>query len=387
MSTSTLNALFAQALRPRRSVIVAGLALLLGGAQAAADAPCQAQSANLEAYQACIAALYRQPVAQWPAPQIDADIAWQEMAALPVRAPSPEHNPFTEAKATLGERLFNDPKLSRSGQIACASCHEPDEAFADGRRVSFGHTRLTGRRNSPSLVMSGFTEHLFWDGRSESLEAQALVPIADHVEMAFTTDELLTRLNADADYPALFAQTFETAPPIKAEQIAQALATYQRTLVTATRNTPFEQLLRGRPQRMSDQQLHGLHLFRTQARCMNCHFGAALSDDQFHNLGLTYYGRKYEDLGRYEVTGNPQDVGAFRTPSLRLLSKTAPWMHNGLFVNLEGTVALYNIGMARPQPTEQQKNDPLFPKTSDRLKPLNLDGDQRRALTEFLRTL
>jgi cytochrome c peroxidase len=188
-------------------------------------------------------------------------------------------------------------------------------------------------------------------------------------------------------YPALFQQTFALTGPIKAEHIAQALATFQRTLVKATRNTAFEQLLLGRPQRMSDRQLLGLHLFRTQARCMNGHFGPSLSDDQFHNLGLTYYGRKYEDHGRYEVTGKAQDVGAFRTPSLRLLSKSAPWMHNGLFVNMDGTIALYNVGMSHPRPTEQQKNDPLFPKTSDRLKPLGLNRDQRRALNDFLDTL
>lgn len=359
----------------------------LTGAPVSADEPCAAAAKEPAAYQACIAQLYRKPVEQWPAPQIDADVAWQEMGALPARAPSPPENPFTDAKAALGERLFNDPKLSRSGQIACASCHEPDEAFADGRRVSFGHDRQTGRRNAPSLVMSGFTQHLFWDGRSPSLEAQALVPVVDHVEMAFTTGELVKRLNADVQYPALFQQTFALTGPIKAVHIAQALATFQRTLVKATRNTAFEQLLLGRPQRMSDRQLLGLHLFRTQARCMNCHFGPSLSDDQFHNLGLTYYGRKYEDLGRYEVTGKAQDVGAFRTPSLRLLSKSAPWMHNGLFVNMDGTIALYNMGMSHPRPTEQQKNDPLFPKTSDRLKPLGLNLDQRRALNDFLDTL
>lgn len=367
--------------------IAAWLAVSLIGASARANEPCAAEAKELAAYQACIAQLYRKPVEQWPAPQIDADVAWQEMGALPARAPSPPQNPFTEAKAALGERLFNDPRLSRSGQIACASCHEADEAFADGRRVSFGHDRQAGRRNAPSLVMSGFTQHLFWDGRSPSLEAQALIPVVDHVEMAFTTEELLKRLNADVQYPALFQQTFAMTGSIQAEHIAQALATFQRTLVKATRNTAFEQLLLGRPQRMSDRQLLGLHLFRTQARCMNCHFGPSLSDDQFHNLGLTYYGRKYEDLGRYEVTGKAQDVGAFRTPSLRLLSKSAPWMHNGLFVNMDGTIALYNMGMSRPRPTEQQKNDPLFPKTSERLKPLGLNLEQRRALKDFLDTL
>ena len=211
-------------------------------------------------------------------------------------------------------------------------------------------------------------------------------PIIDPLEMAFDIPQLLQRLNADAAYREQFAQIFG-AGPITTERTGQALATFQRTLVSATRNTPFEQLLRGRPQRMSDEQLHGLHLFRTKARCMNCHFGPALSDEQFHNVGLSYYGRKYEDLGRYEVTRKPEDVGAFRTPSLRLVMKTAPWMHNGLFVNMEGTLAFYNMGMPRPQPNAQQVNDSLFPRTSDRLKALNMDKDELRALRSFLDTL
>ena len=344
---------------------------------------CDEQAAN---YKACIAQQYRQPVAQWPAPQVDTDVDWQEMAALPAHAPAPPENPFSEPKAALGKKLFNDPTLSRSGQIACASCHEADMAFADGRRVSFGHDRQSGRRNAPSLVMSGYSTALFWDGRGGNLEQQAMHPIVDPVEMAFDIPQLLQRLNTDTAYREQFAQVFGPGP-ITTQQTAQALATFQRTLVSATRNTPFEQLLRGRPQRMSEEQLYGLHLFRTKARCMNCHFGPALSDEQFHNVGLSYYGRKYEDLGRYEVTRKPEDVGAFRTPSLRLLMKTGPWMHNGLFVNMEGTLAFYNMGMPRPRPNPQQVDDPLFPRTSDRLKALNMDKDELRALRSFLDTL
>ncbi|MEC4166060.1 cytochrome c peroxidase [Pseudomonas sp. MS-1(2024)] len=344
---------------------------------------CDEQAAN---YKACIAQQYRQPVAQWPAPQVDTDVDWQEMAALPAHAPAPPENPFSEPKAALGKKLFNDPTLSRSGQIACASCHEADMAFADGRRVSFGHDRQSGRRNAPSLVMSGYSTALFWDGRGGNLEQQAMHPIVDPVEMAFDIPQLLQRLNTDTAYREQFAQVFGLGP-ITTQQTAQALATFQRTLVSATRNTPFEQLLRGRPQRMSEEQLYGLHLFRTKARCMNCHFGPALSDEQFHNVGLSYYGRKYEDLGRYEVTRKPEDVGAFRTPSLRLLMKTGPWMHNGLFVNMEGTLAFYNMGMPRPRPNAQQVDDPLFPRTSDRLKALNMDKDELRALRSFLDTL
>ena len=344
---------------------------------------CDEQAAN---YKACIAQQYRQPVAQWPAPQVDTDVDWQEMAALPAHAPAPPENPFSEPKAALGKKLFNDPTLSRSGQIACASCHEADMAFADGRRVSFGHDRQSGRRNAPSLVMSGYSTALFWDGRGGNLEQQAMHPIVDPVEMAFDIPQLLQRLNTDTAYREQFAQVFGPGP-ITTQQTAQALATFQRTLVSATRNTPFEQLLRGRPQRMSEEQLYGLHLFRTKARCMNCHFGPALSDEQFHNVGLSYYGRKYEDLGRYEVTRKTEDVGAFRTPSLRLLMKTGPWMHNGLFVNMEGTLAFYNMGMPRPRPNAQQVDDPLFPRTSDRLKALNMDKDELRALRSFLDTL
>lgn len=344
---------------------------------------CDEQAAN---YKACIAQQYRQPVAQWPAPKVDTDVDWQEMAALPAHAPAPPENPFSEPKAALGKKLFNDPTLSRSGQIACASCHEADMAFADGRRVSFGHDRQSGRRNAPSLVMSGYSTALFWDGRGGNLEQQAMHPIVDPVEMAFDIPQLLQRLNTDTAYREQFAQVFGLGQ-ITTQQTAQALATFQRTLVSATRNTPFEQLLRGRPQRMSEEQLYGLHLFRTKARCMNCHFGPALSDEQFHNVGLSYYGRKYEDLGRYEVTRKPEDVGAFRTPSLRLLMKTGPWMHNGLFVNMEGTLAFYNMGMPRPRPNAQQVDDPLFPRTSDRLKALNMDKDELRALRSFLDTL
>lgn len=374
-----MNRLLEHILRAGLGAWLSSLAL-----SASATTPCDDQSAD---YATCIAQLYRQPIAQWPAPQVDADVAWQEMAALATHAPAPPENPFNEAKAELGKTLFNDPRLSRSGQIACASCHEADMAFADGRRVSFGHDRQSGRRNAPSLVMSGYSQALFWDGRGGSLEEQAMHPIIDPVEMAFDIVQLLQRLNTDAIYRTQFAEVFGPGP-ITQEHIAKALATFQRTLVTATRNTAFEQLLRGRPQRMSDEQLYGLHLFRTKARCMNCHFGPALSDEQFHNVGLSYYGRnKYEDLGRYEVTGKPEDVGAFRTPSLRLLTKTAPWMHNGLFVNLEGTLAFYNMGMPRPRPNAQQVNDPLFPTTSERLKALNMDKDELRALRSFLDTL
>ena len=339
-----------------------------------------------ESHYRCLRETYSKPPEHWPAPHVDEDVAWQELSAMPDRAPSPADNPFSEAKAELGETLFFDPKLSRSGQIACASCHEPDFSFSDARRVSFGHDRKAGTRNSPSLVSSGLIEPLFWDGRAKTLEDQALFPIVDPVEMAFSVEELVARLNQDKQYPDLFKQAFGQTP-IDAQQIAQALATYQRTLTRLARATRFENFMRGRHDRLRDEELHGLHLFRTQARCINCHFGAALSDGKFHNAGMTYYGRKYEDLGRYALTGKAEDVGRFRTPSLRLVSRTGPWIHNGLFSNLQGVLNFYNVGMPRPTRKPEQKDDPLFPETDARFKPLNLSADQMRALRAFLDTL
>ena len=187
---------------------------------------------------ACLREAYSRPPAHWPAPQVDAGVAWQELGPLPERAPSPAHNPYTEQKAALGRTLFFDPRLSRSGQIACASCHEPDLAFADGRRVSFGHDRAAGRRNAPSVVTSGLAGHLFWDGRANSLEMQALMPVVDPKEMAFTVEELVARLRASADYPARFAAVFP-GQPLDAEHIAAALATYQRDLLRVAQRTPF----------------------------------------------------------------------------------------------------------------------------------------------------
>src|SRR5699024_5904999 len=128
---------------------------------------------------------------------------------------------------------------------------------------------------------------------------------------------------------------------------------------------------------MNNQEIKGMHLFRTKARCMNCHSGQFLTDEDFHNIGLTYYKRKHEDLGRYEVTKNPDDVGKFRTPSLRYVMNTAPYMHNGLFPNIIGVLNLYNSGMHMIHPTDEQKTeDPLYPVTDPLLKKLNLSKEE-----------
>jgi len=331
----------------------------------------------------CVQQLYQGPVSSWPAAQIDQGVEWQELAALPEHAPTTANNPSTAAKVALGQRLFSDPQLSRNKDVSCASCHKPELGFSDGEKVSTGHEQRQGRRNSPSITMSSFSHAPFWDGRTGSLEEQALKPIEDPVEMAFNVDELVVRLQATDDYPREFAKVFDQ--PVTVQGIAQALASYQRSLLP--RDTAFERFMQGERTALNAEQIHGLHLFRTKGRCMHCHNGPALSDDQFHNLGLTYYGRQYEDLGRHEVTEQPEDVGRFRTPSLRLVGQTGPWMHNGLFPYLWGVINMYNAGMPQHKRRVDQLEDEHFPQTSPLLKPLGLTPIERVNLEAFLRSL
>lgn len=333
---------------------------------------------------ACLRRVYALPIDEWPAPTIDAGATWQELAPLPDVPPTPADNPQTPQKIALGKRLFEDPRLSRSGQIACASCHDRQLGWGDGRSVSFGHDRQAGKRNAMNVSMAGFSSPLFWDGRAATLEAQALHPIQDSVEMAFTSSELETRLNEETDYPATFTHVFGDRKVTMA-RVAQALASYQRSLVP--RFNRFDRFLEGRRDVLTDQQVWGLHLFRTQARCMNCHSGPALTDNRFHNLGLHFRGRPKEDLGRYRVTGDPADSGKFRTPTLRGVGKTGPYMHSGGFMELRGVVNMYNVGMPRPVRKPDQQDDPLFPQADPLLTPLDLHKTELEAITEFLRTL
>lgn len=319
----------------------------------------------------------------WPQPFLNEGAVFEAFGPLPP-VETPPDNPSTPEKIALGEKLFNDPVLSGSRQIACASCHNPELAFGDAVKTSFGHDRQRGRRNAISLITAGWQKSLFWDGRSESLEAQAEGPIFDHREMAARPGEVEGRLNADADYRNQFETVFGI-DEISLEEVNKALATYQRSL--KPRRSKWQRALREGTQVLSDQELTGLDLFRRKAGCANCHNGPLLSDERFHNLGLTFYGRRLEDLGRYEVTRDPADTGAFKTPSLHNVSRTGPYMHNGLMPTLEGIINFYDAGGAHPRPRPDQVDDPLFPKTSALLKPLDLTAEEKAALAAFLRTL
>lgn len=332
----------------------------------------------------CLRRAYGQSTARWPVPTVQPGVTWQELAPLPPITTPPD-NPTTPAKVALGQRLFNDPRLSRSGQIACASCHERDLGFADGRRVSFGHDRQPGRRNAPSVAMAGYAHRLFWDGRAATLEEQALLPIADPREMAFSADQAAARLHKDAGYRRQFAAVFGD-DRIDTHRLGQAIAAFERSLAPV-RNR-FDRFLGGQSAALDDQQLRGLHLFRTRAGCMNCHSGPALTDNGFHNLGLHFHGRARQDLGRYEITGQPADSGRFRTPSLRGVAGTAPYMHNGVMPRLDGVLRFYNVGGGKPRaPADLPADAPPFPQPDPLLQPLGLERDELQAIEAFLRTL
>lgn len=315
----------------------------------------------------------------WPRPALKPGAQFREFASLPAL---PAGGAKEVALAAIGKRLFNDPALSGSGQIACSSCHNPELGLGDGLRTSFGDKRQRGRRNAPTLYAVAWMTPLFWDGRSPTLEDQALHPIMDGKEMAGDTRAVAARVRRDAGYRDAFKAADGTRR-IAIEDVARALAAYERTLTPP--RTRWTQVLSKGGRLLSDQELKGLHLFRTKAGCVSCHSGPLLSDGQFHNLGISFYGRNMEDLGRYDVTGNPIDVGRFRTASLLGLSRTAPYMHNGLFPTLEDVVSLYNAGGGKDR--AGGKSDVPAPAHDPLLTPLKLTREERDALVAFLKVL
>ncbi|WP_437187973.1 cytochrome-c peroxidase [Planctomicrobium sp. SH668] len=337
---------------------------------------------ELEARTKSLKEIYTKPSSEWPAPTVDEGVQWEELGLLP-EAVHPESNPFTKQKAALGRVLFFDPRLSQSSEMACASCHDPDLAWADGRTVSFGLSRFELKRNAPSILNVGFNHTFFWDGRAASLEDQAEQVLMNPQEMNCSEELILERLSQLPAYRAAFEQVFGD-PSINISRVAMAIACFERTLVGG--RSPFDTFLQGKHQRFSDSAIRGLDVFRTTGRCMNCHSGPMLTDHKFHDIGLSYYGRKYEDLGRYLISNDKEDVGRFRTPTLRNVSRTRPYMHNGLF-DLPNVLRMYNAGMPTLVAKEEQKDDPLFPKKSPHLRPLGLNAQDLDDLEEFLISL
>lgn len=323
-----------------------------------------------------LAEKYRRAPSEWPAFVVDESVQAEDIGPLPVLPPVAWHTPESEE---LGKLLFFDPRLSGSGQLACISCHDSQLGWGDGRRVAAGHDRRAGRRNAMTLLNAAYFDRLFWDGRAEGLLDLALQPIQSPLEMNADLEDVVARLEKTDGYPAAFKEAFGS-PEITAERISRAIASFVRSLVSSP--SRFDRFVQGDYRRMNEQEIEGLHLFRTRARCMNCHNGPRFSDGQFHHTGLSYYGRRFEDLGRYDVTGNPEDRGKFRTPTLRDVRHTGPWMHNGLFDDFTGILRMYNRGIpvgARARPGA--------PQLSPLIRPLGLDDHEIEALEAFLGAL
>lgn len=322
---------------------------------------------------------------KWPAPHLHEDVVdgYIEIGNL-TKVNHPKSNPYSKEKATLGKHLFFDPRVSESKQVSCASCHEPQIGWADGKRVAHGDLQQTGKRNTPTIINIGYAESLFWDGRASSLEEQAHGPIENPVEMNTKIETVVKNIKGIKGYKTLFVDAFGDSI-INNLRIRKALATYQRT-IKSTRSK-FDLFVDGISNAYTDEEVLGLHLFRTKAKCVNCHNSPYFSDQKFHNVGLSYYGRYYEDLGLYNVTGKKEDVGKFKTPTLREVAKTAPWMHNGLMLDLDGILNMYNAGMPTLKRKAHQLNDTLFPTKSNLLDSLYLNRKERNAVEAFIKTL
>ncbi|QBQ40176.1 cytochrome-c peroxidase [Sphingobacterium psychroaquaticum] len=331
-----------------------------------------------------VLALYNKPISEWPKPQIDSGIAWSEFRSLP-KVDTSYFALMEQPDIKLGKFLFFDPILSGSNQISCSSCHNPQTSWADKLTVPVGHDHLEGTRNTPSLLNVYARKSFFWDGRAGSLEEQALGPIEAHHEMNMEITKLIPKLKAIPAYNDLFIAAYGDAD-YSLPEVMKALAAFQRTLTS--RRSRFDEFLDGNYKMLNSSEIRGLHLFRTKARCMNCHHGQFFTDESFHNIGLTYYKRKYQDLGRYEVTKKAEDVGKFRTPSLRDVMNTDPWMHNGLFWDMTGLLNMYNSGMQMNSPKADEKEaDPLYPVTDPLMKKLNLSKDEIQDLKAFLESI
>lgn len=265
----------------------------------------------------------------------------------------PADNQPTVEEVNLGRRLYYDPVLSVDNTVSCATCHSPETGFADPDPVSHGIQQKTGTRNSPTVLNSAYFETQFWDGRAPSLEKQAEGPVENAVEMGHTLKGVEQKLNANASYRAEFEKVFGPGP-ITFEMVEKAIANFERAVVAG--NSPFDRWYYGGDQKaVSASVKRGFDVFRDakKGNCAACHTVgekyALFTDNQFHNIGVGASEDQFKDNGRFDVTKNPADRGAFKTPSLRNIAQTAPYFHDGSRKDLKQVMDYY-IGGANSNP-------------------------------------
>lgn len=277
----------------------------------------------------------------------------------------------TPARIALGRRLFFDPILSADNSVACASCHQPDHGFThpDGRPRGLGG-KPTPRR-VPSLFNRAYGTTFFWDGRAKSLDEQALEPIANPDEMGSSVAEAIGRLKAHAAFREQFAEAF--ADGVSEANLGKALAAFERTLMRG--DSPLDRFRQlGDRGAMTDVERHGLWLYESKGQCWRCHSDANFTDESFHNTGVSW-GASPPDLGRFTVTKNAADRGKFKTPTLRGVKLTAPYMHDGSIKSLDEVIEFYNRGGG------------ANPNLDPHIRPLHLDKNEVNALVAFLKCL
>lgn len=322
------------------------------------------------------------------------------LAPLPP-VPIPADNPMTKEKVELGKKLFWDGRLSGNGTMPCVSCHFPALGWGDGQAISRGYPGSKHWRNSQTVLNSAYYNKLFWEGSVTSLEAQA--PSAAEGAIAGNGDASMMemRLRFIPEYVEAFRRVFGIDWP-RITQAYQAIAAFQRTVVSDPKKVPFDRFMNGDKSALSDAQLRGYALFRGKAGCIACHNSPLASDQKFYSIGvpehpafkddpllqITHRWQQYQkgnperiyregdrDMGLYYVTGNPKDVGKFRTPGLRELKYTTPYMHNGIFATLAEVVAFYNKGGGDG------------PNKSPLVRPLKLSEQETKDLVAFLEAL
>lgn len=276
----------------------------------------------------------------------------------------PKDNPTTPEKVALGKQLYFDPRLSADNKVSCASCHDPAKGFSNGEQFATGVEGKKGGRNSPTVINSAFQKFQFWDGRAKSLEEQALGPVQNPIEMNMTLDAVVAKLNGVKGYKDQFQKVFGT--DVTSEGIAKAIAAYERTIVST--NAPYDRFVAGDKSALSEAGQRGMKLFFNKANCSACHSGPLFTDHSFHNVGVPG-----NDEGRSVISKSLGDKGAFKTPTLREVAKSGPYMHDGSLKTLEDVVAHY------------VKGGSPHPQLDEELYPLKLTPAEQADLVTFLK--
>jgi cytochrome c peroxidase len=283
----------------------------------------------------------------------------------------PDNNKLSLEKIKLGEKLFFDERLSIDGTVSCGFCHNPLLGFSDGRYTSMGIYGIRGKRNAPTIVNRVFSKYQFLDGRAKDIEEVVIEHIQNENEMGNNLENLISVLNNDKLYSEEFSNVFGTQ--VTSEGVSKAIASFVRTIVSS--NSPYDQYIAGSEDAISESAKRGLDLFMSdRLRCTECHSGKNFTDEKFQNNGAGMNSEN-PDLGRYLQTGHEEDKGKFKTPTLRDVARSSPFMHNGSIKSLGDVVEFYNQGGG--------PNNNL----SEYIKPLNLTESEKADLIEFLRSL